>query len=220
MFDIDRFIENCRAAVREDPSYKAAREVLARANADPAAILAAFGDPTRAGVTPLYKSDTLTILNVVWGKKMTIMPHDHRMWAVIGVYTGREDNIFWRRVAGRTGGLIEAAGAKSLGERCAEPLGRDVIHSEPARAPDRGDPPLWRRFLRRQAQRLGSRNLARARLRFCVAPVHVRGSQRGVTAILRIAGVKRYLLTCGRWRGLDHETAIAPEPVHPQPWTS
>jgi hypothetical protein len=27
------------------------------------------------------------------------------------------------------GGLIEAAGAKSLGERCAEPLGRDVIHS-------------------------------------------------------------------------------------------
>ena len=60
---------------------------------------------------------------------MTIMPHDHRMWAVIGVYSGREDNIFWRRVAGGAGGLIEAAGAKSLGERCAEPLERDVIHS-------------------------------------------------------------------------------------------
>ena len=129
MFDIDRFIENCRAAVREDPSYKAAREVLARANSDPAAMLASFGEPTCAGVTPIFKSDTLTILNVVWGKKMTIMPHDHRMWAVIGVYTGREDNIFWRRVAGGAGGLIEAAGAKSLGERCAEPLGRDVIHS-------------------------------------------------------------------------------------------
>jgi len=57
------------------------------------------------------------------------MPHDHRMWAVIGVYTGREDNIFWRRVAGEAGGLIEPAGAKSLSERCAEPLGRDVIHS-------------------------------------------------------------------------------------------
>ena len=27
---------------------------------------------------------------------MTIMPHNHQMWAVIGVYTGREDNIFWR----------------------------------------------------------------------------------------------------------------------------
>ena len=103
--------------------------MLARANSDPAAILAALGEPTRAGVTPLYKSDTLTVLNVVWGKRMTIMPHDHRMWAVIGVYTGREDNIFWRRVADEAGGLVEAAGAKSLSERCAEPLGRDVIHS-------------------------------------------------------------------------------------------
>ncbi len=129
MFDLDRFIEACRDAVRQDVTHKAAREVLARANSDPAAILAALGEPTKAGVSPLYKSNTLTILNVVWGKRMTIMPHDHRMWAVIGVYTGREDNIFWRRLPGEAGGLIEAAGAKSLGERCAEPLGRDVIHS-------------------------------------------------------------------------------------------
>ena len=129
MFDLDRFIEDCRAAVLEDPSHRAAREVLARANSDPGEILAALGEPTRAGVTPLCKSGTLTILNVVWGKRMTIMPHNHRMWAVIGVYTGREDNIFWRRVEDQAGGLIEAAGAKSLGERCAEPLGRDVIHS-------------------------------------------------------------------------------------------
>ena len=129
MFDLDRFIEDCRAAVRQDPSHKAAREVLARANADPAAILAALGEPTQASVSPLYKSDALTILNVVWGKRMTIMPHNHRMWAVIGVYTGREDNIFWRKVPDAPGGLIEAAGAKSLGERGAEPLGTDVIHS-------------------------------------------------------------------------------------------
>jgi hypothetical protein len=45
------------AAVREDSSHKAAREVLARANSDPAAILAAIGEPARAGVTPLYKSE-------------------------------------------------------------------------------------------------------------------------------------------------------------------
>ena len=129
MFDLDRFTEDCRAAGLEDPSHGAVREVLARANSDPGAILTALGEPTRAGVTPLYRSDTLTILNVVWGKRMTIMPHNHRMWAVIGVYTGREDNIFWCRIENEGGGLIEAAGAKSLGERCAEPLGRDVIHS-------------------------------------------------------------------------------------------
>jgi len=51
------------------------------------------------------------------------------MWAVIGIYTGREDNIFWRRVSKEAGGRVEAAGAKSLGERDVEPLGRDIIHS-------------------------------------------------------------------------------------------
>jgi predicted metal-dependent enzyme (double-stranded beta helix superfamily) len=49
--------------------------------------------------------------------------------AVIGIYAGREDNIFWRRVPEADGARIEAAGAKSLGERDAEPLGRDVIHT-------------------------------------------------------------------------------------------
>ena len=48
---------------------------------------------------------------------------------MIGVYTGREDNIFWRRLPEADGGRIEAAGAKSLGARDAEPLGRDIIHS-------------------------------------------------------------------------------------------
>ena len=35
MFDLDRFIEDCRAAVAADPSHKTAREVVARAVSDP-----------------------------------------------------------------------------------------------------------------------------------------------------------------------------------------
>ena len=57
---------------------------------------------------------------------MTISPHDHQMWAVIGIYTGREDNIFWRRLPG---GKVEAAGARALCEKDAEPLGHNIIHS-------------------------------------------------------------------------------------------
>jgi predicted metal-dependent enzyme (double-stranded beta helix superfamily) len=129
MFDLDRFIEDCRDAVRQDSSHKAAREVLARANSDPAAILAALGEPTRAGVTPLYKSDTVTILNVIWGRRMTIMPHDHTMWAVIGVYGGREDNMLWRRLPDDADGKIEAAGAIALSTKDAQVFGPDVIHS-------------------------------------------------------------------------------------------
>ena len=60
---------------------------------------------------------------------MTLMPHNHNMWAVIGVYGGREDNIFWRRRGDDSRGRIEAAGAKSLGPRDVRALGRDIIHS-------------------------------------------------------------------------------------------
>ena len=51
------------------------------------------------------------------------------MVAVIGRYTGREDNIFWRRIETEDGPRIEAAGARSIGVRDFVPLGRDIIHS-------------------------------------------------------------------------------------------
>src|SRR5207245_7254583 len=105
------------------------REVVARAVSDPAAVLAGLGEPRRAEVQALYSGGDLTILNVVWGPRMTIMPHNHLMWAVIGIYTGREDNIFWRRVPGADGGKIEAARATSLGEREVERLGRDISNT-------------------------------------------------------------------------------------------
>jgi predicted metal-dependent enzyme (double-stranded beta helix superfamily) len=105
------------------------REVVARAVSDPAGVLKGIGEPKRSEVQKLYHSSDLTILNVIWAPRMTVMPHDHRMWAIIGVYTGREDNIFWRRLPGQDGARIEAAGAKSLGERDVEALGRDIIHT-------------------------------------------------------------------------------------------
>jgi predicted metal-dependent enzyme (double-stranded beta helix superfamily) len=59
---------------------------------------------------------------------MTVTPHNHNMWAVIGIYSGREDNMFWRRV-GDDGHRIEAAGARALCVGDAEPLGHNIIHS-------------------------------------------------------------------------------------------
>jgi len=129
MFDRDQFIADCRAAVAADSSHKSVREVVARAVSNPAGVLKGLGAPTKAEVQKIFHSNELTILNVVWAPYMTIMPHNHRMWAVIGIYTGREDNIFWRRAPRREGGRVEAAGAKALCERDAEPLGRDIIHS-------------------------------------------------------------------------------------------
>ena len=127
-FELERFIADCRTAHQADASHKLVREVVARAVSEPGAVLKGLGEPKRAEVQKLWHSPELTILNVIWAPKMTIMPHDHRMWAVIGVYSGREDNIFWRRPA-NLGGKLEAAGAKALSEGDAEPLGHNIIHS-------------------------------------------------------------------------------------------
>jgi len=129
VFDLECFIADCNAAVRADRSHKSMRELVSRVVSDLAALVAGLGEPRRAEVQRLYSSVDLTILNVGWGPRMTIMPHNHRMWAVIGIYTGREDNIFWRRLTDEPGGRVEAAGARSFGKRDAEPLASDIIHS-------------------------------------------------------------------------------------------
>ena len=164
MFDLERFVADCKAAHAADPSHKAVREVLARALQEPRSVLKGLGEPARAQIGALHRSASLTILNVVWAPRMTIPPHNHHMWAVIGIYTGREDNIFWRRLPD---GRVEAAGAQSLCERDAVPLGRDIIHSvtNPIATPHRRDPHLRRRFLRYPAQRVGRGDAYRAGLR-------------------------------------------------------
>ena len=129
MLNLDHFVQDCLTAVRGDPSHKAVTEVMKRAFADPGAVLAAVGEPTGPGLTPLYRSPELTIINVVWKPHMTVQPHNHEMWAIIGVYGGREDNIFWRRLKDEAEGRIEAAGAKSLAAGDLAALGKDIIHS-------------------------------------------------------------------------------------------
>ena len=85
MFDRSQFIADCRDALAADKSHKYVREVVARAVSDPAAVMAALGEPQSAGLHELYRSKDLTVLNVVWAPMMTVLPHNHRMWAVIGI---------------------------------------------------------------------------------------------------------------------------------------
>ena len=130
MFTLDNLIADCKAAVAGGRTAQAeVRDIMAKAVADPGSVLKELGEPEKGGVVKLYDSEELTILNVIWAPHMTIMPHNHEMWANIGIYTGREDNIFWRRVPDAEDGFIEAAGAESLGLKDATTLGRDIIHS-------------------------------------------------------------------------------------------
>jgi predicted metal-dependent enzyme (double-stranded beta helix superfamily) len=74
----------------------------------------------------LHHAPDLTILNVIWAPGMYLRPHDHRMWAAIGVYGGQEDNTFYRRDA--EAGLTESGG-KQLEPRDVLLLGDATIHS-------------------------------------------------------------------------------------------
>jgi len=128
MFDLDQFVADLRAALAEQ-SRQALKEVVARAVSDPASLLREIGEPEKAAVQVLHQAPDLTVLNVVWAPKQVTLPHGHRMSAVIGMYGGREDNMFWRRVPNPTKFQIEAAGGEALGVGDVTILGRDVIHS-------------------------------------------------------------------------------------------
>lgn len=123
MFGRDRFIQDCITAVSDGPA--AIREVVAEAVSESGAVISQLGEPEHAGITTIHRSPELTILNFVWAPYMNLMPHNHQMFSVVGIYSGREDNVLWRR----TELTIEAAGAKSLGAGEVTMLGRDIIHS-------------------------------------------------------------------------------------------
>jgi predicted metal-dependent enzyme (double-stranded beta helix superfamily) len=124
-FELEGFLEACRAAIAAADAERAVRELVAEAISNPAAVTAELGEPEHAGLKALYRAAELTVIDFVWAPWQCFKPHNHNMWAVIGLVSGREDNMFWRRV-GRT---IEACGARSLGAGEAAPLGTDIIHS-------------------------------------------------------------------------------------------
>lgn len=124
MFDVDELIAACQGAVREAQPQLAVREVLERTMRDPVTVLRRL-PAERAGSVALHASDELTVLHVVWAPGMRIQPHNHLMWAAIGLYTGQEDNSFYRRSDGR---LLAAGGQEvRVGEVLL--LGHDVVHA-------------------------------------------------------------------------------------------
>jgi predicted metal-dependent enzyme (double-stranded beta helix superfamily) len=124
-FDVDTFVSDCRTAMGESQAALAVRDVLDRAISDPASVTAAL-EPAGTDVRVLYGAPDLTILSVVWGPGAGVPPHDHRMWAAIGVYTGQEDNAYFRRAASPG---LEAAGGRALRDGEVLLLGDDAIHS-------------------------------------------------------------------------------------------
>jgi predicted metal-dependent enzyme (double-stranded beta helix superfamily) len=124
MFDIDEFLAECRVAISETEPRTAVKQVVERAVSTPEEIAAAL-PAERAGVIPLYAADDLSVLHVVWAPGMRFGPHNHLMWAAIGMYGGQEDNAFYRRMGT---GLAESGG-RQLRTSDVLLLGADTIHA-------------------------------------------------------------------------------------------
>jgi predicted metal-dependent enzyme (double-stranded beta helix superfamily) len=125
MLNGEQFVADCRAALRQSSAELAVKETLERAVASPSEVEASLGTPREGKIGILHHDRDLTILNVVWTPGMAVYPHDHRMWAVIGLYGGREDNTFYRR---SPEGLT-IAGGKQLETGSVAVLGQSVIHA-------------------------------------------------------------------------------------------
>ena len=125
LVEMQKFIEDCIAANKESNPQEAVKEVLTKGISDPSAMLKAIGEPTEAGLKVFLRSKDLTIFAASWTPQMNLMPHNHLMWANIGIYTGREDNILWER---KKNGL-EANNAKCLFAGDIAVLNTNAIHS-------------------------------------------------------------------------------------------
>jgi predicted metal-dependent enzyme (double-stranded beta helix superfamily) len=127
VFDVDALVADCLAARAEPEPRRAIREVLERAVSEPAAIADAL-QPREGGLQLLHHAPDLTVIHIVWAPRMTLYPHDHRMWAAIGIYAGREDNAFFRRDPAARAQLVDSGG-RTIGEADVLVLGDDTIHA-------------------------------------------------------------------------------------------
>ena len=127
-FDKDVFVGECLSAVQSgDSAQKAVKEIVDRAVSNPSRISSEVGDIfDDPMMTIWHRSDELTVLHIVWPPEVELFPHDHNMWAVIGIYGGREDNQFYRRL---DDGRIEPHTGMTIVEKDVIGLGSDVVHS-------------------------------------------------------------------------------------------
>ena len=129
MLDVDQLVADCLDAVRDGGASGAVavKDVVERTVSAPGPIEELVGPLTDTPVfATWFNSPELTILHVVWPPTVDLMPHDHLMWATIGLYGGREDNSFWRTLPD---GDLEHRGTKVMRAGDTVALGEDTIHS-------------------------------------------------------------------------------------------
>jgi predicted metal-dependent enzyme (double-stranded beta helix superfamily) len=128
--DVRELIDACRDAAEGDEPTREVSELVAAFLHQPS-LPRLLGDADRSTYEALYRGpDILVLHGVVPPTPAPVAPHDHRMWAVIGVYQGLEHNDLF--VRGEGGGL-ETVDRFTIGAGQVRTLDSSTIHSVQAR---------------------------------------------------------------------------------------
>ena len=127
MFDVEEFVASCQAVLKEHTPALTVEDLVAQVMNDPDQLVAALGEPAKGGIISLHRSPELTVLQIIWPPGMALYPHNHNLWAVIGLYGGQEDNTFFNRDSQGTG--LVRAGFKALQAKDTALLDVDAIHA-------------------------------------------------------------------------------------------
>ncbi len=119
MYTLDNLLDELRQAVAVN-DLTAIADVVQRAIREKPLVSQADAPQS------LHSEPGLTVLHTVVNPGFASPPHDHRTWAVIGVYDGQEDNTFYRLIDGSR--RIEQVGGRSVRPGEVLTLGVDAIH--------------------------------------------------------------------------------------------
>jgi predicted metal-dependent enzyme (double-stranded beta helix superfamily) len=125
MFSADEFVRDVQAASIAPDPVAAVQGVVESAVADGSTIDSVLGTQLKADNDTLFSSENLTVQRIIWVPGLPSVPHEHRMWAVVGVYAGEELNRIYER---SLDGLTEVR-TQAVKEREVLALDADAIHS-------------------------------------------------------------------------------------------
>jgi len=128
MFNLEKFIEDCKKAVLSDTPQQQVKVLMENALSDPNALQEALDEASSENsLAPLYCDENLTVLRVATPANFVTPVHNHLMWAMIGILEGEEKNYIYRRT--NNGGVEVEQEAVLTPETGVFTLRADAIHA-------------------------------------------------------------------------------------------
>ncbi len=124
--DLAQLISTCREAAGGDTPTRDVAEVVEAFLHQPN-LRGQVGSGDRSTYEALYRGEDILVLHgVVPPTPAPVAPHDHRMWAVVGVYQGQEHNELFARTPGAG---LETVDRFTVAAGEVRILGPQTIHS-------------------------------------------------------------------------------------------